>query len=104
MVRTCNVTRVALLIPLAFFLLMPSISYSGWFGPPDYEECILEHMKGTTSGTAINIIRGACRRASQSKGWFGVSDFDECILENMQGVENDSAANSVIGAWRRKSQ
>jgi hypothetical protein len=95
---------VALAIPIAFFLFVPTISYSGWFGPPDYDDCILEHIKGTTSESAVLYIKISCRRASQSKSWFGAPTYDECILENMQGVDSDSAAISVVTSCRRKSK
>jgi hypothetical protein len=31
------------------------------FGPNNYEECILENMKGVTSDQAAHAIRNACR-------------------------------------------
>jgi len=42
--------------------LTPSASLAAWFGPDNYEECILESMKGVTSDTAAREIRSACHR------------------------------------------
>jgi hypothetical protein len=85
-------------------LIFPTVSVSGWFGPQDYDECILEHMTGVTSSQAVSLIRSSCRRASQSKSWFGPSDYDKCILENMKGITSDDAASLVRSSCRRKSQ
>lgn len=85
-------------------LIFPGVSVSGWFGPPDYDECILEHMKGVTSNYAVQQIRGACLRASRSDSWFGPSSYDKCILESMEGITSDDAAMQVRGACLRKSR
>jgi hypothetical protein len=41
-------------IPLAFFaaaaLMQPVVSHAGWFGPDNYEDCMLAKMKGQNSG------------------------------------------------------
>ena len=95
-------------IHLAIFTLLlfifPTASFPGWFGPPDYDECILEHMTGVTSSRAVSLIRSSCLRASQSKSWFGASDYDECILENMKGVTSDRAASLIRSSCLRKSK
>lgn len=48
---------------LVLLLLMVSNSCFAWglFGPKDFDECILEHMKGVTSDSAARQIRRACR-------------------------------------------
>ena len=40
----------------------PGISYGGLFGPRDYNDCILDGMKGVTSNLAASEIKNACRR------------------------------------------
>lgn len=37
-------------------------SYAGWFGPSNYEECILEKMKDAKSSVAAAAIADACRK------------------------------------------
>jgi hypothetical protein len=37
-------------------------SNADWFGPDDYDECILESMKGVTSDVAAKAIIRACRK------------------------------------------
>lgn len=43
------------------FTLFPLTSQSGWFGASDYDECILESMKGVTSNLAAKLIRKSCK-------------------------------------------
>ena len=46
---------------ICLFIWMPIPAMGGWFGPSNYEECILKHMKGVTSDKAVLEIRKACR-------------------------------------------
>lgn len=41
--------------------LVPSISYGGFWGVKDYDECILDSMKGVTSDKAALLIKKSCR-------------------------------------------
>jgi len=34
---------------------------AGWFGPKNYDECILENMKGVTLKEAVWAIQNSCR-------------------------------------------
>lgn len=45
---------------VALLLINPSFSYAGWFGPSNFDECILASMKGVTSDAAAGIIYDAC--------------------------------------------
>ena len=48
---------------VVLLLLMVSNSCFAWslIGPNNYEECVLENMKGVTSDTAAHIINRVCR-------------------------------------------
>ena len=47
--------------PLAFLaLILPFSASAGWFGPSNFDECILASMKGVTSDAAAGIIYEAC--------------------------------------------
>jgi hypothetical protein len=35
--------------------------HAGWFGPKNYDECILENMKGVTLRQAVWAIQNSCR-------------------------------------------
>lgn len=44
-----------------FFFLSPC-TYAGWIGPKDYDECILENMKGVSVQSAETAIKDACNK------------------------------------------
>jgi hypothetical protein len=46
---------------LCFSLFFPAVAVAGWFGPNDYNSCILESMKGITSDVAARAIKQSCR-------------------------------------------
>ena len=49
-------------------LVLNSVSSNaGWFGPSDFDECILESMKGVTSDRAARIISRSCWRKYPKK-------------------------------------
>src|SRR3989344_762952 len=41
--------------------IYPTVSLGGWFGPSNYDECVLESMKGVTSDLAARAIMRSCR-------------------------------------------
>lgn len=51
-----------LMMILATGLVMGRDLNAGWFGPSNYEECILESMKGVTGDVAARQIAQACRK------------------------------------------
>jgi len=50
------------LILILLIALFPCNGVAGWLGPSNYDECILQNMKGVTSERAATAIVGACRR------------------------------------------
>ena len=46
---------------LCIALMLPSESSAqGFFGPKDYDDCILQNMRGVTSDTAAGLVHRAC--------------------------------------------
>jgi len=43
-------------------LAFHSVAFAGWFGPSNYDECILENMKGVGDRAAAGQIIQACAR------------------------------------------
>lgn len=41
--------------------IIPSVCFSSWFGPKDFDDCILRSMKGVTSDMAAKAIYKSCR-------------------------------------------
>ena len=50
------------------FLFVPMRATAGWFGASNYDECILESMKGVTSDAAAGLIHRACLAKYPVKG------------------------------------
>jgi hypothetical protein len=42
-------------------IVSPSIAFAALFGADNYNDCLLENMKGVTSNAAAGIIATACR-------------------------------------------
>ena len=47
---------------LLIILLLVTQAQAGWFGPSNYDECVLDGMKGVESDLAAKVIVAACRR------------------------------------------
>jgi hypothetical protein len=56
-----------LLILLALFSLHFSVGAWNPFGPKNFDDCIIQNMKGVTSDTAAASIRHACRQKFSEK-------------------------------------
>ena len=41
-------------------VVLPVNAYSGWFGPKDFDECIIEGMKGVQSDVAAKLVYQSC--------------------------------------------
>ena len=70
---------------ICLFILMPIPAMGGWFGPNNYEECILENMKGVTSDEAAREIKRACRSKFPHKTVKDFSDVPVSVLKNITG-------------------
>lgn len=49
------------------FGAVPWVSFAGWFGPSDYDECIIDGMKNVTSDVAARLIRQSCAKKFPGK-------------------------------------
>ena len=72
---------------ICLFIWMPIPAMGGWFGPSNYEECILKNMKGVTSDKAVLEIRRACRAKFPEKPIKKpkLRDVPEKVLEDITG-------------------
>jgi len=52
---------------IAVILLLCTSANAGIFGPSNFEECILEQMKGIKSDAAANAVTYACRAKFPAK-------------------------------------
>lgn len=49
-------------IALVVAVLMAAPASAGLFGPSNYDECILEHLKGVSSDVGARMVAEACRK------------------------------------------
>jgi len=73
-----------------FIALMASLLVSpasaGLFGPSNYDECVLNSMKGVTSDTAAGLIARSCRKKyPEDKVKKNVRSLSEGELKNLTG-------------------
>ena len=47
---------------ILLILVSPITTSAGFFGPSNYDECVLENMKGVTSDQAARAIQAACTK------------------------------------------
>jgi hypothetical protein len=88
-----SVIAAAASIPILLGLL-PSAN-AGIFGPDNYEECVLEAMKGVTSDMAARAIIGACRTKFPSKPNASAKSVDvpKSVLDKLTGEWGGSGTN-----------
>jgi hypothetical protein len=72
---------------ICLFIWMPIPAMGGWFGPSNYEECILKNMKGVASDKAVLEIRRACRAKFPKKAIKKpkLRDVPKEVLEDITG-------------------
>lgn len=57
-----KIVNIIIIMALMLCCVNYTNSYAGWRGPDNYEDCILESMKGVTSDVAAKAIKAACRK------------------------------------------
>jgi L-cysteine desulfidase len=82
---------------LVLLLLMVSTSVFAWslFGPKNYDECVLENMKGVSTDTAARLVANSCHEKFKEKE---VDNFvkNNRILYYKDGEKSNYYDNSSI--------
>ena len=75
------------LLLFCFTFLFSSIAFAGWFGgPSDYDECILESMKGVTSDVAARLVRQSCQKKfPKETSEFKSMELPDLVLNKIEG-------------------
>lgn len=77
-------------------LVVINSSYAGWFGPSNYDECILDGMKGVNSDVAAKLVAQACRKKFPvNKNSNNVVKLSDDVLSKIDG---HARFNSLIRA------
>lgn len=72
-------------------IVIPTTSFAGLFGPSNFDECIIESMKGVTSDTAALAIATACRRKFPGKAQQKTVEVPEAVVGQLNGNASMSA-------------
>lgn len=64
----------------AFVLFYPLVAFAGIFGPSNFEECVLDKMKGQ-SPNMISLARAACKKAFPDRPVETIIDHDRIKYE-----------------------
>jgi hypothetical protein len=63
-----NTRLFSMMLVMVFIFLFVAFSVeAGWFGPSNYDECIIESMKGVTSDVAARHVARSCRQKFPDK-------------------------------------
>ena len=73
----------------ATILFFPLVCSADWFGPKNYEDCIIQGMQGTTSNLAAQEIKKACRTK------FPAAPMQQAKSKTMSGHAANQALNNL---------
>lgn len=85
-------------------LICVLVSISAFAGREEYDNCILEYMKGTKHDVAANLIKRACSENYEKPR--STTDkrraYNNCLLDNLVGVESLQAVMEIKAACDSK--
>lgn len=85
-------------------MLFVVIATSPFAGQAEYDNCILEHLKGTKLDIAAHIIKQACEENYKNPSF--TSDkkraYNNCLLEHLVEVESLQAVMDIRSACDSK--
>lgn len=85
---------------MALVVMLGCDSAHAWFfGPSNYDECLVEYSKDTESNRAVTIIAYACKHKFKENI---MQAYAECIFDYVPGVVSDRAATIVSYACKYK--
>jgi len=90
------------LASLLFLLSCFGTAHAGWFGPKNYDECILENMKGVTIVQAVWAIKSSCRAKFPQACREWKKSRDSWKIERDNYYKN--AAPCVLDKTKKKNQ
>ena len=98
----CETTMKYLRATLVIYFL--TISISTFAGQAEYDDCILEHLKGAKLDIATDIINQACKENYKNPSFTSEKrrKYNHCLLENLVGVESFQAVIGIKEACGRK--
>lgn len=91
-------------LPESLLLLCLGLQGSAFGGQDEYNDCVLEHLKGARLDAATALIRKACRENHQGPIYPSgkVRQYNECLLEHLVEVESFQAVMEIHSACSGK--
>jgi len=73
---------------------------------PEYDDCLLQHLKNAHLDVATQMITQACHQNYVDDNFTNKRDIkrNECLLENLPGIESMEAVARVSEVCDRKSK
>jgi hypothetical protein len=94
-----SLMQLSLVISVLVFLL-PSTSFSGWFGPSNKDECVKKYEGDAQSPDTYNTMLIGCQL------WFehNKQKFGKCMLDHFEDVRSDEGSSYLSAACDLLSQ
>ena len=87
-----------------FFIAFLAITNSVYSDQTEFDDCILEHLRGAKLDVATHVIKQACNENYKNSNI--TSDkkraYNNCLLEHLVGVENLQAVMDIKAACSSK--
>lgn len=79
---------------------LPVSALAGWFGPSNYNECILDNVRGVVNNTAALVVEHACREKFPKFDWSNVRFDDEALkpesLKNLNATDGSVDSSGIF--------
>ena len=87
-----------------FFLFLLTASTSTIAGQAEYDDCILEYLKGAKLDVATHLIKQACDENYKNTSFTSAEQkaYNNCLLEHLPGVESLQAVMNIKSACSNK--
>jgi len=69
-----------------------------------YDQCVLQSLRGSRNGIAANMLQNACDRLYRGGAMLSPGDktYYVCLLQSLPGVENNGAIQQIMTICSRQ--
>lgn len=96
MIRTSAIIASSITL---YLLSIQSTALAGWFSPKDYDECILDSMKGVTSNKAASMIERSCRKKFPTKIKYFTKEYIDLTYEELKLIDGNGGMTTYGNAF-----
>lgn len=86
------------------FTFLPALFNPVIAGQEEYDDCILEYLKGAKLDLSTHLIRQACEQNYKNPAFTSKKKvaYNTCLLDHLVGVESITAVMEIKAACGRK--